>query len=479
MEISHHIPLGWKNRSVPWLKETGRAISQALVAPVDVSALATFRVFLGMIMVWEVYRYHYYGRIARYYIEPHFFFPYELFPFLHPLPGPWMYLVFFGMGLAALGVALGFLYRASAILFFLTYTYVFLLDKTQYNNHYYFISLLGFLLIFVDAHRWASVDQKLRPDLQGEQVPYWQFFIFKAQVFIVYFYAAVAKINPDWLVGEPMRTWLLNRADYPVIGPFLATEAGVYFFTYGGLLFDLLVGFLLLWRPTRLLAFLGLLVFHLLNSWLFSIGIFPFLMIAATILFVEPDWPRRILRGAPRPATTSPPAYSNLYRKAIVSFVGLYLALQILIPLRHWLYPGEVSWTEEGHRFSWHMKLRDKAGQIAFTITDPQTQQTWPVDMYQDLDPRQVDKMASRPDMILQYAHYLKQKAEAAGIQNPVVRVEARAALNGRPYQLLIDPEANLAEMPYTIFARAPWIVPLEVEIPSTPEDREAIFEED
>ena len=75
-------------------------------------------------------------------------------------------------------------------------------------------------------------------------------------------------------------------------------------------------------------------------------------MIAATILFVEPDWPRRILRAAPLTAAVSPPVYSNLYRKVMVGFVGLYLALQILIPLRHWLYPGEVSWTEEGHRFS-------------------------------------------------------------------------------------------------------------------------------
>lgn len=33
---------------------------------------------------------------------------------------------------------------------------------------------------------------------------------------------------------------------------------------------------------------------------------------------------------------------------------------QILYPLRHHLYPGDVTWNELGHRYSWRMKLRDK-----------------------------------------------------------------------------------------------------------------------
>lgn len=477
MEVTQQLPTRWKNKSLTLLiAEKLQEISQALVKPVDASALATFRVFFGAIMVWEVYRYHVYGRVARYYIEPHFYFPYELFPFVTPLSGPGMYFVFFLIGLSALGIALGFFYRASAILFFLTYTYVFLLDKTQYNNHYYLISLLGFLLIFTDAHRWASIDQKLRPNLQTELVPYWQPLIFKAQIFIVYFYAAIAKMNGDWLVGEPIRDWLQARVDYPVIGPFFATEPGIYLFAYGGLFFDLLIGFFLIWRRTRLLAFLALLAFHLMNGWLFSIGIFPYMMIAATVLFVEPDWPRRLLWSGSlnEPAR---PVYSDAYRKWAFGFVALYLALQLFIPFRHWLYPGNVSWTEEGHRFSWHMKLRSKSGRIAFTVTDPQTRQTWPVDMTADLNARQISKMASRPDMIIQYAHYLKQKAEQAGIQNPIVRVEAWASLNGRPYQPLIDPEANLAERPQTIFARSDWIIPLQADL--LPGSRETTIEED
>jgi hypothetical protein len=351
------------------------------MTPVDTSSIAVFRILFGAIMIWEVTRYFEYDRIGRYYIEPAFFFPYEFFPFISPLPGPLMYWVFFALGIFALGVTVGFFYRASAILFCLTYTYVFLIDKTYYNNHYYLIILLSFLLIMVDADRWAALDRWHNPKLHIEQAPFWHLFILRAQIFVVYFFGGVAKLNPDWLAGQPIGAWLNNRAHYPVLGPFFATDWAGLVFGYGGLLFDLSIGFLLIWRPTRFLAFLSILYFNLMNAWLFSIGIFPYLMIATTILFVEPDWPRRMLRLPWQAGPPFEPRRMIPYRSWVIGFVTLYLALQILIPLRHILYPGEVNWTEEGHRFSWHMKLRSKSGRIAFTMIDPRTNQTWPVDI--------------------------------------------------------------------------------------------------
>jgi hypothetical protein len=454
-----------------------QALSQLLVSPVDAAALGSFRILFGALMVWEVYRYHYYDRIFRYYIAPYIYFPYEFFPFVSPLPGHWMYFVYFIMGLSALGVALGFFYRVSAILLFLTYTYTFLLDKAQYNNHYYLISLVAFLLIFMDAHRWASIDQLLRPKLQGEFTPFWQLFLLRGQFFIVYFFGGVAKINSDWLVGEPMRAWLKNRADYPLVGPFFTTEAGVWFFSYGGLLFDLTIGFLLVWRRTRLLAFLGVLFFNLTNKWLFSIGIFPYMMIAGTILFVEADWPRRILRRASFSVPERLPGELKIYRPLVLGCVAIYLGLQILIPLRHWLYPGNVSWTEQGHRFSWHMKLRSKSANIGITVTDPATHQSWQIDPRQDLTSRQLGKMASQPDMIIYYVHHLKERLEHQGINNPIIRVDAWASLNGRPYQQLIDPNVNLAEEPLLMLANAEWILPLQADLPLS--DNHMIFESD
>lgn len=442
-----------------------QAYGQALIKPTDAASLATFRVLFGALMVWEVYRYHDYGRIYRYYIEPKFYFPYELFPFVAPLPGQGMYLLFFIMGLSALGIALGFFYRVSAVTFFLTYTYVFLIDKAQYNNHYYLISLIGFLLIFIDAHRWASIDQLLRPGLQSEIIPFWHLLILRAQVFVVYFFGGVAKLNPDWLAGEPIRSWLRNRADYPVAGPFFDSEMGAYFFAYGGLMFDLFIGVLLLWKPTRLLAFIGVLFFNLTNKWLFSIGIFPYAMIAATILFVEADWPRRVLRRARVAMPETIPGSYVAYKPWAISFVTVFLALQILLPLRHWLYDGNVSWTEEGHRFAWHMKLRGKDADVRFFVTDPETEITWEIDPRQNLTSRQLSKMATRPDMIIYYVHRLEETLEANDIHDPIIYVESWASLNGRPYQPMVDPNYNLAEVPETIVAPYDWLIPLQVEL--------------
>lgn len=450
---------------ISFLKDKFQAYGNGLIKPIDASALATFRVLFGALMVWEVYRYHQYDRIYRYYIEPKFYFPYELFPFLAPVPGQGMYFVFFVMGLSALGIALGFFYRASAITFFFTYTYVFLLDKTQFNNHYYLICLIAFVLIFIDAHRWASLDQLLRPNLRSELVPAWHFLILRAQLFVVYFFGGVAKLNADWLAAEPIRTWLKRRADYAVAGPFFDSEIGAYFFAYGGLGFDLLIGFLLLWKRTRLLGFVGVLFFNLTNKWLFSIGIFPYAMIAATILFVEPDWPRRMLRRAKLSLPEAVPSNLVIYKPWAVGFFTIFVALQILLPFRHWLYDGNVSWTEAGHRFAWHMKLRGKDADIRFFIVDPETENMWEFDPRQNLNSRQLSKMSTRPDMIIYYVHRLKETLEENGIEDPIIQVEAWASLNNRPYQQMIYPDYNLAAAPETIFAPYDWIIPLQVDL--------------
>lgn len=443
------------------------ALTGWLGRPVDAAALGTFRLLFGTLMVWEVWRYYSLDYISRYYIEPRFHFTYEFFPFFAPLPGQGMYWLFGAMGLFALGLALGFYYRWSALLFFLCYTYVFLLDKTPYNNHYYLISLLSFLLILVDGQRWLSLDGWRERDSIPQTIPFWQLFILRAQFFIVYFYGGLAKLNRDWLVGEPMRMWLAERIDYPLLGPFFETEAAVYFFSYGGLLFDLSIGFLLLWRPTRLLAFGSLLFFHLMNNWLFSIGVFPFLALAATILFVEPEWPRRMWQRFYRSASASPVSLSQPARLSVwrLGFITLYLALQLLIPLRHWLYPGDASWTEEGHRFAWHMKLRDKEARLEVKIIDPHTGEVRNANLADDLTADQIEKMGTRPDMILQYAHYLRDKLIQTGQAKPIIIANAWASLNGRPFQQLIDPRVNLAQVDAHPLAASSWILPLTTDL--------------
>lgn len=442
-----------------------------LIQSVDVTTLALFRFFFGAIMVWEVLRYFYYNRVARYYIEPQFYFPYEPFTFLTPLPGQGMIYLFIALGICGGLIAVGLFYRWASILFFVGYTYTFLLDKTQYNNHYYFICLLSFLLIFIEANRKFSLDAWWRPTWRRDYVPRWQLVLLQAQVFIVYFYGGLAKLNGDWLAGEPLRIWFSRRTDYPLIGPFLGTEAGVYFFSYSGLFFDLSVGFLLLWPRTRWLAIVGVLSFNLMNVWLFSIGIFPYLMIAATILFISPDTLQQVwhrLNPASTATKTTTPPLSHIivggsnYSTLTLILLGIYVLFQLLFPLRHFLYPGNPNWTEEGHRFAWRMKLRTKQAGIKMMVSNPQTYETWEVDFYEDLNERQLNEMAKHPDMVWQYAQFLKEKWQAKGLDAPIIRAQAWASLNGRPTRYQIDTIVNLAEVDYPLFGAAPWITPLE-----------------
>jgi hypothetical protein len=140
--------------------------------------------------------------------------------------------------------------------------------------------------------------------------------------------------------------------------------------------------------------------------------------------------------------------------------VALYLAAQILIPLRHWLYPGDVNWTEEGHRFSWRMKLRSKDTRLFVTLRDADTGREWSVAPGDGVQPWQLDEMATRPDMILQYAHYVAaQSRSAVGVAHPRVFVEALCSLNGAPEQPLIDPHVDLAAEPRSL-RHARWILP-------------------
>src|SRR5215813_14089249 len=95
----------------------------ALFKPVDISFLVFFRILFGGITLWEVYRYFTYGWITRYFVEPVINFTYYGFSWVKPWPGRGMYIHFFVLGLAAACVMAGFLYRITAPVFFVAFTY--------------------------------------------------------------------------------------------------------------------------------------------------------------------------------------------------------------------------------------------------------------------------------------------------------------------------------------------------------------------
>lgn len=432
-----------------------------LFAPCDCASIVLFRIAFGAILFWEALRFYYHDRIYWDYIAPPFHFTYYGFEWVVPWSGQGMHMHLALFGIAAIGVMIGFLYRFSALLLFLTFSYIFLLDQALYLNHFYLVALLSFLMIFVPAHRAFSVDAWLWQGWRADFIPLWALWLMRIQVGIPYFYGGIAKLNQDWLRGEPLRTWLASRGEDFFLGSYFTQEWVVYFFTYGGLIFDLGVVPLLLWRKTRAFAFLCALAFNLTNAWLFDIGIFPWLMICATTLFFEPDWPRRWL-GMPPTQIPSPRSEKiSLGKKAWLVFLGVYLFFQLTLPFRHFFYPGVVHWNEEGHRFAWHMKLRDKEGLGLFYLVDPLTQERHLVNPEEWLTERQHRKMVTRPDMILQFAHDLARSYQEQTGRKPQVFVDLYVSLNNREYRPLIDPREDLASKKRTL-GHADWVLPLE-----------------
>ena len=282
------------------LKNAASSFSRRMAAvwfsPVDAASLAVFRICFGLILLWEVYRFFSGDWIGSYWSGKEFYFTFWPFDFIRPWPAELMYVHLAVMGVLAVFIIVGFLYRFSAAGFFLMITYLFLLEQARYLNHLYLVCLLCFLLVFVPANRCWSVDAWLRPSIRSSVVPGWSLWLLRFQVALPMFFAGVSKLNVDWLTrAEPLRIWLSDGPFLPFVGYFLQTSPVViWILVYGALAIDLLFVGYMTHRRTRIIGFGFVLLFHLLNSVWFGIGIFPWMMIVATLLFFGPDWPRRV-----------------------------------------------------------------------------------------------------------------------------------------------------------------------------------------
>jgi len=436
-----------------------------LTKPVDIAFLAVFRVIFGLLMALDVFWYFQHGFIQSLFIDPNYHFTYFGFSWVTPWPGDWMYVHFAVVGIAGLCVAAGFFYRFAAVTFFAGFAYLFLIDQTLHLNHNYLIILISFLMIWMPANRCYSLDVHMGRVKPSSTTPQWTLWILRFQIGLVYVYGAIAKMNTDWLRGEPLRFWLSGRRDIPVIGPLLDTEFCVYFFSYGGLLFDLLIVPLLMWKRTRMLAIAMCVFFHLTNALIFDIGIFPWMMLAATFIFLPPETMRRWAPFLFKDVST--PSPTTAMSTAIRLFLAVYVLWQVFFPLRLWLYPGNANWTEQGHRFAWHMKLRSKQGWASFRVVDNNTGKIETIEPRRFLTPRQATRMATRPDMVLQSAHILADRYEVTHGRRPSVYADVFCRLNGRKPQRLIDPHVDLAAIERDLKPAA-WIVPLHEPLPTT-----------
>jgi vitamin K-dependent gamma-carboxylase len=462
---------------------------EPLNRPRDAAGLAAFRVLFGALALLSIIRFWSYGWIDELYVQPSFHFTYYGFGWVVPWPAPWMHAHFAVMGLAALGLCLGIASRASALSFCLTFTYAELIEKASYLNHYYFVSLAALLLACMPCGAAGSVDAcwRRRRGRAPLAVRSWCYWLLRVQLAAVYLFAGLAKLNADWLLSaQPLESWLSLHADAPLIGPWLATPAAAYLASYASAAFDLSIPLWLSLRRTRAHAYVAVILFHVGVWLLFPIGVFSWFMIGATTIFFDPGWPRRLERclrpllpgaegrraqslvtpgdsGAPagRQAPPNPRRGAGRLGPATLAALALYLVVQLTVPLRYLLYPGNVNWHEQGFRFAWRVMLVEKAGQVEFTVLTGEDDRRFVVYPRQRLTPLQYKMMSTQPDMIQQFARSLRESFVAKGYDRVRVYADAWVSMNGHPRQRLIDPRVDLAGAPWSL-APSPWILPLQ-----------------
>ncbi|MCG3174898.1 MAG: hypothetical protein GMKNLPBB_03199 [Myxococcota bacterium] len=442
------------------------------------ASLAAFRIIFGLIGLASAIRFAANGWIQELFIAPPMHFSYPGFEWVKVWPGIGMYVHFAVMGLAAACIALGLFYRLAAAAYFLLFTYAELIDQTYYLNHYYFMSLAAFVMIFLPADWVWSLDNWRKRREQSPEMPFWPLALLRAQLGLVYFFAGAAKIKSDWLFrAEPLQTWLQARTDFPLIGELFSWPAAAFAMSWAGMLFDLTIAFWLLNRRTRLPAYGAVILFHLITGGLFNIGLFPWIMTVLVLVFFEPDWPLRVWNFIRGPRAAAVTAHGQAAASPSASALALphwgfiaaavFLSAQALIPLRHHLYPGNLLWTEEGFNFAWHVMIMEKSGQADFVVRNPVTgRQRW-VSPEEVLTPMQARVMSSSPPMIHRFAHWLAEREKQAAGVRPRVFAQVRVSLNGRVSQPLVDSSVDLAAQPFSL-APSRWILPMH----ERPDDR-------
>jgi len=439
----------------------------------EAAPLAVFRMLFGLMMLASLIRFWSYGWIDKLYIQPKFFFSYYGFEWVQPL-GIYTYLIFIICALSAIGVMLGFKYKCAISIFFLSFTYIELMDKTTYLNHYYFISVLSFLMIFLPANAYFSIDAFKNIKQSFQYIPKWTIDSVKLLLGVVYFYAGLAKLNSDWLFkAMPLKIWLPSKFEVPFFGDYFNEAWTHYVFSWGGALYDLTIPFLLLYKRTRWLAFSLVVFFHVFTKVLFPIGMFPYIMIVSTLIFFDAKFHKKIISWINKFFKVDWKLIdNNIYLKPIettslkikYAFISVFFAWQLLMPFRNLLYPGELFWTEEGYRFSWRVMLMEKAGYAQFKIVNAETGKWFYVNNDDFLTIFQQKQMATQPDFILQYSKYLEKHFQKQGHKNIEIYVQSYVTLNGRPSTPYIDPNIDLTKQKES-FKHKNWILPFKDEI--------------
>ena len=446
-----------------------RAFQTWLSGHTSPNVLSMFRILFGLFMTYQIIDYFRIGLVRNMFVLPAVNFRYDYLKWLKPLPEPVLNIILGLLLACAICIALGIFFKWSCRIFAFGYLYIFLLDKSIYNNHIYLFILLAILLSFTDADKAFSVTSR---KYKINSIPNWQPFILQLQIIIVYFYGGIAKLKFDWLFKcEPMRTLVENIPDSHVLAALIKNDLGVYLFNYGGLLLDLGAPLWLWNRRIRNWAIIPIILFHILNSIVFQdIGIFPFVMLGSLILFYSLDeiplvrrfWNKEVPAEQRTGITLSKTNFTSGCNRSCLYILISYFVFQLLFPLRGYFLPNDMDWTTIGNRFAWRMKVDTREfKEMTYTVMNNQGQ-TAVVEIQKLVNDMQILNLFIDPRSSMDFAKMLQQKAKEMDISNIRVNGTIRVGYNGREIQNFINPDQELTSAEYSPFKTIDWVYPVQ-----------------
>ncbi|QNJ97190.1 HTTM domain-containing protein [Constantimarinum furrinae] len=481
-------------------------LGQFLFAPTNASIVSLYRIIFGLFMVYQMIYYYQLDYTYQFLTGPELLFPYQGLEFLSPLSESVMKLIHFGLLASSVLITVGFLYRYAMLFFCIGFTYFSFIDKTLYNNHLYLISLISFVLIFISADRKYSLKAYFSKQITTDLIPAWNQYILMFLIGLPYFFGGIAKLSPNWLNTDLVQI-MVQESRTGGLTSIIPKDVLVWLIKYVGLVYDLLIVFLLLNKRTRSIGIVFILIFNFLNhSVLFGdIGLFPFLMICSTILFFDADKvgkfidsiftkkfhkkvvkrkekrpkrpkmtkaERRIFQAnqakirseqqeESQPISISPWTGS---RKAVVIGLSLFILFQITFPLRHFFITDNPEWTGRAVRFSWRMKMQTRElNTLEMTFSDRKTGEFGPVEVSSFLSTNQFIHLAEDPDNFIHLAKYLHKKIESStGIIDPLIRADVQVSFNGLTNQPMFARDLDLVRVSEKEQFGESWISPLQ-----------------
>ena len=200
---------------------------------------------------------------------------------------------------------------------------------------------------------------------------------------------------------------------------------------------------------------------------------FPYIMIMGSVIFFESKTHKKILDY-----------FSNLFhlnklisskkiirdikplkrKKLAIVVLSVFFTIQILLPFRYFLYPGELFWNEQGYRFSWRVMLIEKKGYTNFKVVDKDNNTSFFVKNEDFLTEFQERQMSFQPDFILEFAHFLGNFYSEKGIKNVEIYADSYVTLNGRMSMPFVNSKVDLYKQKRG-FNHKKWIIPINESI--------------